>query len=91
MTFFFRTPKWDSCCLEILNVHIFLNQAFLDNKKVIFYNFQKDLSNSVLHAPIKYHLTPSLRGFENLILDFSFDHNSCLSSLNEQCEGNLTI
>jgi hypothetical protein len=64
-------------------------QACLDCTRKISYNVQKDLFNGVLHAPIKYHLIPSLRGFVvgsqifNLILDLSFDHNLCILGLNE--------
>jgi hypothetical protein len=61
------------------------------------YNPQKDLSNGASHTLIEDHLTPTLRGFvvrsqiPNLILDPSFDHNSCISGLNEQYEGTLGI
>jgi hypothetical protein len=45
--------------------------------------------NNILHAPIGDHLIPALKSFvvENqiptLIFDLSFDHNSCISGLNE--------
>ncbi len=73
------------------------NQACLEHMKVIFYSLQKDLCNGVLHALIINHLTPNLRGFVvgsqilNLILNPSFDHNSCIWGLNEQWEGTLGI
>jgi hypothetical protein len=57
----------------------------------------KDISNDVLHAQIRDDLTLALRGFvvksqiPNLTLDHSFDHNSCILGLNEQCEGTLGI
>jgi hypothetical protein len=50
-----------------------------------------------LHAPIGDHLTPILRGFlvrnqiPNLTLGPSFDHNSCILSLNEQCKDTLNM
>jgi hypothetical protein len=91
---FSRTPKWesqnwDSCCLELWTLISLSKQACLDCTRKISYNVQKDLFNGVLHAPIKYHLIPSLRGFVvgsqifNLILDPSFDHNLCILGLNE--------
>jgi hypothetical protein len=58
---------------------------------------KKDLSNSVLHSQIKDYLTPTLRGFvvrsqiPNLTPIPSFDHNSCTSGFNEQCENTLNI
>jgi len=57
----------------------------------------KDFSKGVLHAPIRNDLTCTLRGFVvrnqilNLILGPSFDHNSFISNLNEQCKGILSI
>jgi hypothetical protein len=69
----------------------------LDHTKVIFHSPKKNLSNGVWHIPIGDHLTPTLRKFVirnqilNLIIDPSFDHNSCISYLNEQCEGTLDI
>jgi hypothetical protein len=53
--------------------------------------------NSMLHALIGDDLTFSLRGFVigsqifNLILDLSFDCNSCISSVIEQCKVILGI
>ncbi len=73
------------------------NQTCLKNEKIRFFCFQKNLSNRVLHAPIKDHLTIFLKRFvvgnqiKNLILAFSFNYNSCISSLNNQCEGILCI
>ncbi len=73
------------------------NQACLDNATIIYYSLQKDLFNNVLHAPIDNLLTPALRGFVvenqiyNLTLGPSFDHNSCISYLNEQREETLGI
>ncbi len=91
------SQNWDFYCPKTLNVHIFFKSTFLEHAKVISYNPQKDLSNNVLHAPIGDHLTFALKGFmvenqiSNLILGPSFDHNSCISGLNEQCEGILNI
>jgi hypothetical protein len=73
------------------------NQTFLDHARAISYSFQKNLSNSVLYTPIEDHLTVALRGFvvksqvPNLIPNPSFDHNSCISGLNKQCKGTLSI
>ncbi len=78
--------------------HSYLFQInFFGNAKEIFYSPQKDLSNGVMHAPIKAHLTFTFKGFVvesivfNLTPTLSFDHNSCKSGLNEQCEGILSI
>jgi hypothetical protein len=75
----------------------FLNQAFFEHVMTIIYSPQKNLSIGVLQDPIKHHLTPNLRGFMiksqifNLTPSPYFDHNSCISSLNEQCKGILGI
>ncbi len=75
----------------------FSNQVFFENVREISYNSQKDLSNSVKHAPIRLHLTLAFKGFvvRNQIPNFtpalSFDHNSCKLGLNKQCEGTLII
>jgi hypothetical protein len=53
----------------------------LEHAKEIAYNPKKDLSNGVLHNPIRDDLTPILRGF--LTIGLSFYHNSCISGLNE--------
>jgi hypothetical protein len=48
-----------------------------------------------MHAPIKVHLAPTLRGFvvnsqiSNLNPNPSFDHNLCILNLNEYCESTL--
>jgi hypothetical protein len=69
----------------------------LEHTRAIFYSPQKDLSNGVLQAPIRDHLTPSLRGFvvgsqiPNFTLDPSFDHKLCILVLNEQCKETLGI
>jgi hypothetical protein len=72
------------------------NQAYLEHEiKEISYSPQKYLSNGVSHALIGDHLTLAIRGFmvgsqiPNLTPCPSFDHNSCILSLNEQCEGTL--
>ncbi len=58
----------------------------------IAYSPKKDLSNGVLHAPIRVHLTPALKRFvvksqiPNLTISLSFDYNSCILGLNEQCK-----
>ncbi len=65
------------------------NQVFLEHMKKPSYSPQNDLFNNVLHAPIENHLTSTLRGFvvgsriPNLTPASSFDHNSCISCLNE--------
>jgi hypothetical protein len=84
MTFFLRIPKcefqnWDFCYLETLDAHIFFKSTCLEQASALSYNPQKDLSYGVLHAPIRDHLTPALRGFmvgsqiPNLTFTFSFD------------------
>jgi hypothetical protein len=72
----------------------FSNQICFEHVKAITHSLQKYISNGLLHAPIKDHLTFALRGFvvrnqiPNLTFDPSFDHNSCISYLNEKYEGN---
>jgi hypothetical protein len=67
----------------------------LEDVKIISYNPQIDISNSVWHAPIGVHLALALKEFvirsqiPNLNLDLSFDHNLCILNLNESCEGTL--
>jgi hypothetical protein len=57
------------------------NQACLENKRALSYSSLKDLSNNVLHALIKDHLTLFLKRFvvgsQIKILTFalSFAHN----------------
>jgi hypothetical protein len=68
----------------------------LEYARKISYSFQNDLSKNVLHTPIKDHLTSILKGFvrnqiHNLTSELSFDHNSSILGLNEQCEGTLGI
>jgi hypothetical protein len=99
---FFKSLKWESqnwdfCCLKTLDIRIFLKSSFFwDHARALYYS-QKDISNGVSHVPIKNHLTLALRGFLvenqilNLVLDPSFDHNSCILGLNEQCKGTLGI
>jgi hypothetical protein len=76
---------------------MFFNQTCLGHVKAISYNPQKDLSNGVSHTLIGTHLTLTLKGFVikneilNLTPNLSFDHNSCISILNEQCKGTLGI
>jgi hypothetical protein len=73
------------------------NQVYYEHIGVVTYSPQNDLSNGVLHVPIGDDLTPTLRGFvvesqiPNLTLDFSFDCNSCISGVIEQCKGILGI
>jgi hypothetical protein len=65
------------------------NQIFFEHEKVISYIPQKDLFNGVLDALIRDNLIVALRGFvvgsqiSNLTPNPSFDHNSCILSLNE--------
>jgi len=65
------------------------NQVFLEHARAIIYSLQKDLFNDASHALIGNHLTLILKGYvaRNQIpyLTFgpSFDHNSCISCLNE--------
>jgi hypothetical protein len=75
----------------------FSNQTCLEHAKAISYSLQKNIFNGAWHAPIKAHLTVAIREFvvesqiPNLTPNPSFDHNSCISSLNEQCEDTLGI
>ncbi len=56
------------------------NQICLNHERQISYSLQKNISKNVLHASIKSHLTPNLRGFvvgsqiPNLTPSPSFDH-----------------
>jgi hypothetical protein len=74
---------WNFGCLYIFKSNLF------GSCDTIFYNLQKDFSNNILHTPIGDHFTPTLKGFviegqiENLTLGLSFDHNSCISCVNE--------
>jgi hypothetical protein len=67
-------------------------QTCLEHVRAIFYFPQNDLSNGVLHALIKDHLTPALKGFVvesqnfNLTLNYIFNHNPCILGINEQCK-----
>jgi hypothetical protein len=90
MAFFLRLfQNWNSCFLETWMLIYPSKQVCLEHTRTIFYIPKKDLSNGVLHAPIKYHFTLILRGFVvrsqigNLTPNLSFDHNSCILGLNE--------
>ncbi len=69
----------------------FSNQVFLELVKEIFYSFQENLSNNVLHTLIRYHLIVVIKGFVTLDPNFSFDHNWRILGLNEQCKNTLSI
>jgi hypothetical protein len=93
MTFFSRLPS-ASLKIEtfiVLKFWMFIsssNKIYLKHYREISYIPQKGLSNGVLHAPIRDHLTFVLRGlviesqFFNLTLSLSFYHNSCNLHLN---------
>ncbi len=87
IAFFHKTPKWESQNWESRN--------YFEHVRAMIYSLQKDLFNSVFHSPIGNDLTLDLRGFvvgtqiRNLIPNLSFDHNSCISSVNWQCMGIL--
>ncbi len=51
------------------------NQACLEHARAISYSSQKDISNGVLHAPIRAHVTLALKGFVvgSQILNLIFD------------------
>jgi hypothetical protein len=95
--FFLRLPNGILVVSKLWTFIFFSNQIYLEYAREISYNPQKDLYNGALHAPIEDHLTPILRGFvvgsqiHNLTPKLSFDHNSCILGLNEQCEGTLNI
>jgi uncharacterized protein (DUF2062 family) len=40
-----------------------LNQYFLEHTRAISYSPEKDLSNGVLHTPIRNDFAPALKGF----------------------------
>ncbi len=96
-TFSWESQNWDTHCPKTLGVHIFFKTNVFGACEGIFYIPQNDFSNGVLHALIRDHLTPTLKGFvlesqiPNLTPNHSFDHNSCILGLNEQCEGTLGI
>jgi hypothetical protein len=95
ITFFSRPPLRDSQVgVSLLSQNFgcsYLFQIkFLEHAINIYYSFQKDISNGV-SRPIKYHLTLDLKGFVTLDRNIFFDHNLCISSLNEQCESILSI
>jgi hypothetical protein len=68
--------------------HLYLYQIkhVWKHTKAIYYNLQKYLSNNVWHVLVRPHLTPASKGFvvKNQISTLLY-HNSCFSSLNEQC------
>jgi len=67
MTLFLETPKIGTFVVQKLWMFIFFsNQACLEHVRALSFSPQKVLSKSVLHAPIKDHLTPTLRGFVKL-------------------------
>jgi len=65
----------------------------LEHAREIFYSSQKDISNGVLAHP---NQALALKGFVvgseifNLSFNLSFDYNSCISGVNEQCKGILS-
>jgi len=75
----------------------FSNKTYFEHVRELNYKPQKGLSSSVLHVPIGDDLTPTVRGFvvgsqiPNLTPNLYFDHNSCISSSNGQCESTLGI
>jgi hypothetical protein len=75
----------------------FSSQSCLEHVKELSYIPKKIISKGVSHALIRDYLTLALRGFVigsqilNLTPTLSFDHNSCILSLNEQCEGTLAF
>jgi len=96
MLLFLRTPKWESqnwnsYCLKFLDIHVFFNLSIfwahngfiLAHKKIflaVYSTLQLDLIWPLLS-----------RDLWNFTLALSFDHNSCKSSWNEQCESTLSI
>jgi hypothetical protein len=96
MTFFLKTPKWDFYCPKVFAIYIYIsNQACLEHAKEIFYSSQRNIFNGVWHTSIKAYLALALKGFVvgseifNLTFDPSFDYNSCILGLNDQCKGIL--
>ncbi len=96
--FFLGNPKTKTFVIPKLWTFVyFSNQVCCENTKTISYSPQKTISNGLQHAPIRIQLTLVFKGFvvesqiPNLIHVPSFDHNSCKSSLNDQCEVTLSI
>jgi len=102
MTYFFKTPKWESqnwdyCYLKTLDIHILLKTNFFGTCKGNILQSTK-ISFQWCVACFNWRsFDSSLKGFLvgsqilNLIINFSFDYNSCILHLNEQCEGTLGI
>jgi hypothetical protein len=64
MTFFPGSPKIGTFIIPKFWMFIsFSNQTCLEHVIALSYSPQKDISNGVLHTPIKNHLTPALKGF----------------------------
>jgi hypothetical protein len=96
--FFPKTPKIGTFVVQKFWMLIFSpNQACLEHVRALSSYAKKNLSKGVSYAWIRNHLTVVLRGFLigsqifNLIPTPSFDHNSCILGLNEQCKGTLGI
>jgi hypothetical protein len=64
------------------------SQACLGHASAISYSPQKDLFNNLLH-PLKVFVVQNQ--ILNLTRDRFFNHNSCISGLNEQWKGTLSI
>jgi hypothetical protein len=87
--------NWDFCCLKTLDVHIFFKSCFFKSmwwQNLIASNrsFQRCIARSN-----QRWFDPCSKGIygrksnSQFDLDFSFDHNSCVLSLNEQCNDTL--
>ncbi len=81
-------PKLKFLLFRNLDIHIFFKSKFVWNMERQYLIAFKKI-NHILHAPIGDHLIHALKGFVvgnqilNLTFNLSFDHNSCISSLNE--------
>ncbi len=85
------SPNFGTFVVLKLWMLISFSNQFVWNKQVHYFITLKKIFLVVYCAPIRDNLTPVLRGFVvgsqifNLTFALSFDHNSCISCLNEQC------
>jgi hypothetical protein len=79
MTFFSRLPSGSLKIGTVVALRFWTfisssNQACLEHEKALFYSLQTDISNDVLHAPIRNHLTLALKRFVVLPLLLIINH-----------------
>jgi hypothetical protein len=102
MSFFPGISKWESqnWILVIPKLWMFIsfsNQVSFENSRALSYSPQKCLSYGLYHTRVKFHFTPTFKGFvvrsqiPNLTPTLFFYHNSCKSCLNGQCKGTSNV